>query len=206
MSDSLWPHELQHARPPCPSPTPRVHSNTSIKLVMPSNHLSLCHPHKMIPLEISYKVLEVSTVVILCRGIMTGRRQSTWGAVCVLFFFLIFIWLCWVLIAALGNLWSSLQLGGLLGHVGSSSRTRYRTQTPFTGSRVLATGPPGKSPVLCLEMDAGYTSMCSVGENSLRTCALSNVSIIFNTSFPLIPHTATTYWQIRDLNFKTWNY
>ena len=27
MSDSLWPHELQHARPPCPSPTPRVHLN-----------------------------------------------------------------------------------------------------------------------------------------------------------------------------------
>ena len=25
VSDSLWPHELQHARPPCPSPTPRVH-------------------------------------------------------------------------------------------------------------------------------------------------------------------------------------
>ena len=28
MSDSLRPHELQHARPPCPSPTPRVHSNS----------------------------------------------------------------------------------------------------------------------------------------------------------------------------------
>ena len=27
VSDSLRPHELQHARPPCPSPTPRVHSN-----------------------------------------------------------------------------------------------------------------------------------------------------------------------------------
>ena len=26
MSDSLRPHELQHARPPGPSPTPRVHS------------------------------------------------------------------------------------------------------------------------------------------------------------------------------------
>ena len=26
--DSLQPHELQHARPPCPSPTPRVHSNS----------------------------------------------------------------------------------------------------------------------------------------------------------------------------------
>ena len=25
VSDSLRPHELQHARPPCPSPTPGVH-------------------------------------------------------------------------------------------------------------------------------------------------------------------------------------
>ena len=28
MSDSLLPHELQHTRPPCPSPTPGVHSNS----------------------------------------------------------------------------------------------------------------------------------------------------------------------------------
>ena len=28
VSDSLWPHELQHARPPCPSQTPRVYSNS----------------------------------------------------------------------------------------------------------------------------------------------------------------------------------
>ena len=28
ISDSLKPHGLQHARPPCPSPTPRVHSNS----------------------------------------------------------------------------------------------------------------------------------------------------------------------------------
>ena len=27
-SDSLQPHELQHTRPPCPSPTPRVYSNS----------------------------------------------------------------------------------------------------------------------------------------------------------------------------------
>ena len=27
MSNSLRPHELQHTRPPCPSPTPRVHPN-----------------------------------------------------------------------------------------------------------------------------------------------------------------------------------
>ena len=28
VSNSLRPHESQHARPPCPSPTPRVHSNS----------------------------------------------------------------------------------------------------------------------------------------------------------------------------------
>ena len=28
LSDSLWSHGLQHARPPCPSPTPRVYSNS----------------------------------------------------------------------------------------------------------------------------------------------------------------------------------
>ena len=28
MSNSLWPHALQHARLPCPSPTPRIYSNS----------------------------------------------------------------------------------------------------------------------------------------------------------------------------------
>ena len=28
VSDSLQPHESQHARPPCPSPTPRIYSNS----------------------------------------------------------------------------------------------------------------------------------------------------------------------------------
>ena len=28
VSDSLWPHESQHARPPCPSSTPRVYPNS----------------------------------------------------------------------------------------------------------------------------------------------------------------------------------
>ena len=37
VSDSLRPHELQHARPPCPSPTPGVHSNSR-----PSSRW--CHP------------------------------------------------------------------------------------------------------------------------------------------------------------------
>ena len=43
------PHEPQHARPPCPSPTPRVHPPMSIEPVMPSNHLILCHPILLLP-------------------------------------------------------------------------------------------------------------------------------------------------------------
>ena len=37
VSDSLWPHKLQHTRPPCPSPIPRVHPN-------PSPSSRWCHP------------------------------------------------------------------------------------------------------------------------------------------------------------------
>ena len=46
MSYSLEPHGLQHARLHCPSPTPRVCSNScpSIESVMLSNHLILCYP------------------------------------------------------------------------------------------------------------------------------------------------------------------
>ena len=44
LSNSLRPHGLQHARPPCPSPTPGACSFMSIESVMPSNHLVLCCP------------------------------------------------------------------------------------------------------------------------------------------------------------------
>ena len=37
VSNSLWPHESQHAMPPCPSPTPGVHSDSR-----PSSQW--CHP------------------------------------------------------------------------------------------------------------------------------------------------------------------
>ena len=48
MSDSLQPHESQHTRPPCPSPTPRVHSDSR-----PSSQW--CHP------AISYSVVPFSS-------------------------------------------------------------------------------------------------------------------------------------------------
>ena len=37
VSDSLWPHDPQHARPPYPSPTPGVHPN-------PCPLIRWCHP------------------------------------------------------------------------------------------------------------------------------------------------------------------
>ena len=48
MSDSLRPHESQHARPPCPSPTPRVHWDSR-----PSSQW--CHP------AISFSVVPFSS-------------------------------------------------------------------------------------------------------------------------------------------------
>ena len=50
VSDSLQPHGLQHARLPCPSPSPGVCLNSeSIESVMPSNHLILCRPLLLLP-------------------------------------------------------------------------------------------------------------------------------------------------------------
>ena len=48
VSDSLWPHESQHARPPCPSPTPRIHPNSCAES-------QWCHP------AISSSVVPVSS-------------------------------------------------------------------------------------------------------------------------------------------------
>ena len=50
VSDSLQPHGLQHARPPCPSPTPGVYPKLmSIELVMPSSQLIVWHPLLLLP-------------------------------------------------------------------------------------------------------------------------------------------------------------
>ena len=50
VSDSLWPQEWQHARPPCPSPTLGVHSNSCpSSRWLPSSHLILCCPLLLLP-------------------------------------------------------------------------------------------------------------------------------------------------------------
>ena len=49
MSDSLRPHELQHARPPCPSPSPGVHSNSCPSSWWCHPAIILCHPLFLLP-------------------------------------------------------------------------------------------------------------------------------------------------------------
>ena len=64
VSDSLRPHELQHARPPCPSPTPGVHSNSH-----PSSQW--CHP------VISSSVVSSSSCPQIPPSIRVFSKEST---------------------------------------------------------------------------------------------------------------------------------
>ena len=64
VSNSLWPHGMQHARLPCPSPTPRTCSNMSIKSVMPSKQLILYRP-LFLPLSIFPSIRVFSSELVL---------------------------------------------------------------------------------------------------------------------------------------------
>ena len=65
MSDSLWPHGLQHARLPCPSPIPGV-AHTHVHWVeMPSNHRILCHPLLLPSIFPSIRVFSSESVLCI---------------------------------------------------------------------------------------------------------------------------------------------
>ena len=68
VSDSLQPHESQHARPPCPSPTPSVHSDSR-----PSSQW--CHP------AISSSVVPFSSCPqsLPASGSFPMSQLFTWG-------------------------------------------------------------------------------------------------------------------------------
>ena len=66
MSDSLRPHGVQHARPPCPiTNSQSLLKLMSIELVMPSNHLILCRPLLLSP-SIFPSVRVFSNELVLC--------------------------------------------------------------------------------------------------------------------------------------------
>ena len=65
MSDSLWPHELQHARPLSITNSWSSPKLMCIELVMPSSHLILCHPLLLLP-PISPSIRVFSNESTLC--------------------------------------------------------------------------------------------------------------------------------------------
>ena len=72
VSDSLRPHESQHARPPCPSPTPGVHPNSC-----PSSRL--CYPaisSSVVPFSSCTQSLPTSESFPMSQ-LFTGGGQST---------------------------------------------------------------------------------------------------------------------------------
>ena len=68
ISDSLWPHASQHARPRCPSPTPRVHPNSCASS-------QWCHP------AISFSLVPFSSCPqsLLASGSFPMSQLFTWG-------------------------------------------------------------------------------------------------------------------------------
>ena len=68
VSDSLRPHESQHTRPPCPSPSPRVYSN-------PCPLSQWCHP------TISFSVIPFSSCPqsLPASGSLPMSQLFTWG-------------------------------------------------------------------------------------------------------------------------------
>ena len=72
MSDSLRPHELQHARPPCPSPTPGVHSDSR-----PSSEW--CYPaisSSVVPFSSCPQSLPVSESLPMSQLLVRGGQST----------------------------------------------------------------------------------------------------------------------------------
>ena len=64
VSDSLWSHELQHARPPCPSPTPRVYTNSCPLSQWCHPAISSCRPFlRLLPIPPSIRVFSNESVL-----------------------------------------------------------------------------------------------------------------------------------------------
>ena len=70
---TLQPHGLQHARPPCPSPSPGARSNTP-------DHLSLCHPLLLLSVFPSVRVFSKHSTLCIrwpkCRGFSFSVSSS----------------------------------------------------------------------------------------------------------------------------------
>ena len=78
VSDFLQPYGLQHSRLPCPSPSPRVCSNSCPLSVVLSNHLILCHSLLSCPqsFPVSPSVQSLSPVQLFVTPWTAARKTS----------------------------------------------------------------------------------------------------------------------------------
>ena len=83
MSDCLRPHGLQHARPPCPSLTPGVYSDSCpLSRWCHPNHLILCHPLLLLPsIFPSIRVFSNESVLHLRWPKSWSFSISPWGLI-----------------------------------------------------------------------------------------------------------------------------
>ena len=129
MSDSLWPHGLQHARPPCPSPTPGACSNScpsgwwchpTISSVIPFSSCLQSFPASgSFPMSQLKKIISFLRIVVRCR--------TLFGLACAR-------WLAGVLATIVQVM---KKLSRKLENVNSSSRTPFLY---FCGAKVSNTG------------------------------------------------------------------
>ena len=133
VSDSLRPHELRYTRPPCPSPTPRIHPNSSPSSwwchpAIPSSVVPFSSCPQSLPASESFPMSQLfawggqSTGVSALVSLLPKKSQG-WSPL---------EWTGWM------SLQSKLQSMGLIAprHMGSFW-TGYWTRVPCTGRQIL---------------------------------------------------------------------
>ena len=82
VCDSLRPHESQHARPPCPAPTPGVHSDSR-----PSS--KWCHPaisSSVVPFSSCPQSLPASESFLMSQLFAWGGQSTAYSLIIIIFF------------------------------------------------------------------------------------------------------------------------
>ena len=131
VSDSLWPHESQHARPTCPSPTPGVHPNSCpssqwCHQAISSSVAPFSSCPQSLPASESFLMSQLfawggqSTGVSVLASFLPKKFQGWSPSEWIPFLFLLWLlWpklpkLCWIVVVKVGTLVLFLTLGDML--------------------------------------------------------------------------------------------
>ena len=78
MSNSLWPHESQHTRPPCASPTPGVGVQGTLRSLLQhhSSKVSILWQSAFFTVQLSNSYMTTGKTIALTRQIFVGKVMS----------------------------------------------------------------------------------------------------------------------------------